>query len=527
MKILKFAVIVAFGLAANMLAAQTQSDEAWHQADRQLIDEALALPDRPAEGRPLQAGVLNPLQIDLTAPRFVEERTNETVISRFRFAAPRSGGLTVYYDDLTLQPGAGLRMTNADGSQVLGPYTQSDNPSGGTFATGILTDDSLVLELRQPASAPASRCLISAISLIKPFNAKDFGGAGACEVNINCSEGVNWQTQKRGVVRLYIKANGTPYWCTGSLINNTRNDRIPYILTANHCGVDATATDLTQWLISFNFETDGCDNPLEAPAKTDLTGVDKVAQSGETSTVGSDFYLVKLKQTIPSGTNAYFNGWSLSADPAPSGVTIHHPQGDIKKISTFTTPLVNSNWNGTPLGTHWQVRWAATETNHGVTEGGSSGSPLFNADGLLIGQLTGGQSACSTPTEPDYYGKLSYSWKTNLNATNQLAAWLDPDNTGVTMLGGLPLAIESPTLAVPFRVFPNPASGTCQVVISDLENSAFEGLLTDITGRTVLTIPLQPGTNTLNLSTIKPGLYLLTLQSGNEKRGSIRLAVHN
>ncbi|MDZ7845751.1 MAG: hypothetical protein U5L96_02660 [Owenweeksia sp.] len=53
--------------------------------------------------------------------------------------------------------------------------------------------------------------------------------------------------------------------------------------------------------------------------------------------------------------------------------------------------------------------WAATANGHGVTEGGSSGCPLLDADGLIRGVLTGGLATCVANTDPDYYGKFSYS----------------------------------------------------------------------------------------------------------------------
>jgi PKD repeat protein len=72
-----------------------------------------------------------------------------------------------------------------------------------------------------------------------------------------------------------------------------------------------------------------------------------------------------------------------------------------------------------------------------VTEGGSSGSPIFNNSGRIVGDLTGGGSYCSTPTSPDLYGKFSYSWDQNgSTAAERLKDWLDPDNTGITTLDG-------------------------------------------------------------------------------------------
>ena len=72
----------------------------------------------------------------------------------------------------------------------------------------------------------------------------------------------------------------------------------------------------------------------------------------------------------------------------------------------------------------------------GVTEPGSSGAPLFNSTHSVIGQLHGGNSSCDNPTGSDWYGKLSLSWTGNGNtySRRRLIDWLDPYNTGVTVM---------------------------------------------------------------------------------------------
>ena len=95
---------------------------------------------------------------------------------------------------------------------------------------------------------------------------------------------------------------------------------------------------------------------------------------------GSDFTLIELNTAIPSTYNAYFAGWDRSSSSASSGVGIHHPNGSAKKISTFNSNLASSSYNGGAFNAHWEVYWDATTNGHGVTEGGSSGSPIFNQD---------------------------------------------------------------------------------------------------------------------------------------------------
>ena len=56
--------------------------------------------------------------------------------------------------------------------------------------------------------------------------------------------------------------------------------------------------------------------------------------------------------------------------------------------------------------------WYMDAWDEGVTEPGSSGSPLFDQNGRIIGQLYGGSAACqgTSANGYDYYGRLGVSW---------------------------------------------------------------------------------------------------------------------
>ncbi len=526
MKKSQFFLIISCYVISHTLNAQSGVIGSWTVANPQVIQQTLSLPEEGRNGKPLQAGMIEPVHIDLSLDAFQTAGSMSEKITRWLFAAPGIGGLTVYYDDFALESGAELWMFNPTRTIKLGPFTSKDNPLGGAFATGILDDDSLILELHRPIHDISSSCIISSVSLIKPISEKGFGGAGACEVNINCSEGASWQTHKRGIVRILVKSGASSYWCTGTLINNTRNDRTPYVLTANHCGEDATVTDLNQWIFTLNYETNGCPNPIIEPLLTDMIGAERIAHSIETNNKGSDFYLVKLKQTIPILSNAWFNGWNRENTASNSGVTIHHPQGDIKKISTYNTTLINSNWNGSPMGTHWEVFWTQTTNGFGVTEGGSSGSPLFDADGLVLGSLTGGQSSCTTTSQSDAYGKISYSWNTNSNPGSQLAAWLDPDNTGVIKLNGLPLATDEIDARSKISLWPNPTHDFCQIYIPSgtIKNAVVTIFSTS--GSRILSTTVEEGPNTIDLSDLPKGIYILVAESETGKSKPERLIIY-
>ncbi len=268
---------------------------------------------------------------------------------------------------------------------------------------------------------------------------KNLGSSGPCMVNINCSpEGANWQVFKRGVARILLRVGSSWYHCSGSLINNTAQNGTPYFLTAAHCGQGATAADMNVWQFFFNYERAQCGN-FGTPPNHVITGCTLMALGPLAG--GSDFRLVQLNSTPPQSFNPYYNGWNRSAVGAMGGVGIHHPSGDAKKISTFTGTLYSAtpNIEGSVMapGGAWGVVWVATTNGHSVTEGGSSGSPIFNSQGQIVGTLSGGSSTCTSTSSPDFYGKFNYHWDINGTQNHQmLQPWLDPGTTGATSLVG-------------------------------------------------------------------------------------------
>lgn len=361
-------------------------------------------------------------------------------IGRLRISVEQAKGLILYYDDFYLPKKSKLFVYNDAMTQLLGAFSAHNNPPKGLFANEMVLGESVILEYNYPdKELIMPTMIIGEVGYAYRYTHADksFGDSGSCEVNVNCSEGNDWRDEQRGVVRILLRIGGSAYWCSGSLINNTSQDYTPYILSADHCGGDASESDLQQWIFYFNYEASGCDNPTFEPESSSMVGAEKISRSGTEASDGSDFYLVELNDMVPADYNAYFNGWSRSESPASQGVCIHHPQGDIKKISTFTQPLMSETYISA-YDAHWEVYWSATANGHGVTEGGSSGSPLFNSNGLIVGTLTGGYSSCSALEMEDFYGKFSYSWDQNgTETTEQLEPWLDPLNIGTNTFNGM------------------------------------------------------------------------------------------
>lgn len=365
--------------------------------------------------------------------------------------------LNVQFDKFHLPEGSKLFIYNSDKTQVLGAYTNHNNDESNLFSTELVGGDEVTIEYyEQEGITELAEISISEIAYAYRNvsyvlqNSEDFGDSDWCEVNINCSpEGDNWQDEKRGVARILFKEGSYWYWCTGSLVNNTLEDGTPYFLTADHCGGTASASDRNQWIFYFNYESAGCSNPGSSPAYNSKTGATLKARGDIDG--GSDFQLVQLNSSVPSYYNVYYNGWDRSGSSSSSGVGIHHPSGDIKKISTYNSTLTSSTWNGSgyvgAYNAHWRTSWISTANGYGVTEGGSSGSPIFNSSGRVLGTLTGGSTSCNDPYW-DYYGKFSYHWQSNGSSSSvRLKPWLDPNNSGVTYLDGYDPNVSNPPVA--------------------------------------------------------------------------------
>ncbi len=444
--------------------------------------------------------------------------------------APDALALGTYYDNFYLPDGTELYLYNEDKTQVIGAFTSKNNHESGLFATEFIQGSKTYIEYYQPAMVSSSPIFhINEIAygyrLIHfPFlKTKEFGDSQACEVNVNCPQGSNWQDQKRGIARISIKIGSYYYWCSGSLINNVKEDCTPYFLTACHCGDGASTSDLNQWVFYFNWEAPGCTTPTTSPSWKTMTGASFKATDGNEGNNGSDFYLIKLNNTPPASYNLYLNGWSRSTTPSPSGVSIHHPAADIKKISTYSTTLTSGSWGAT--NSHWVVKWSS-----GVTEEGSSGSPLFNNSKQLIGSLTGGMSACTIngagsgtgPNEPDYYGKFSYSWANNGTvASKRLKDWLDPNNTNVTAINGRyacqNVSINEQQNNNQINLFPNPAKDYIVINMGNDPNLKDTRIsISDIVGNIIATFMVTetfPNMIKLDISNYAPGIYFIKIDN--------------
>ena len=461
----------------------------------------------------LRIGAIQTVNIDAYNSGTFDYLANDDVIWRIKISSKDAKALNALFDYFNLPNGVKLFIYNPDKSIVLGAYTSELNNDDDVLAIQALPGEEMILEFNIPNYITdysffhlGEICYVYRDVLFEKTS-------GACNVNVACSEGDNWTNQKNSVAKIQIRAGSYYYLCTGSLVNNTNNDCTPYFLTADHCGYESSTTELNYWVFYFNYEATTCTGTLPQFTNHSVTGCTFVASDnyGATST-GSDFYLVKFKNNVPTSYNPYYNGWSRLTSVSPSGVGIHHPNGDIKKISTYQNTLSSQ------FSTHWSVKWVATTNGHGVTEGGSSGSPLFNNNGKIIGTLTGGGSACNATDQSDYYGKFSYHWASNgTTPDKQLKPWLDPNNSNPLEINGRGICgtdIDSYIISLTnINLYPNPATDYINIIIEDSNINSFILNVYDILGNLIINEKINDHQNvyTLNIANYNRGTYILNI----------------
>lgn len=424
--------------------------------DMKLVDEW-----QVSQGAPLKIATLIPADLNPENSGTWTTLPGGETVWQLNIQAEGAIALMLYYKAFYIPEGGKLFIYNADKTQVIGAFTHQSNPVTEKFATEFIAGDDIVLEYVAAPDNEKPRIEIEDIGYgynhLYVSHKPSLRGAASCEVNINCEEGNDWQTEKRGVCKMIQRIGTKTYLCSASLVNNTAEDFKPYILSAFHCaefdGLEASASDYNQWLFYFHYERSGCDDNSPAVSYQTMVGCTKMA--GIPMDGGSDGLLLLLNQQIPDDYYVYYNGWDRTNTPATSGVGIHHPEGDYKKISTFTSRVTSASWldeddNEGAERAHWNVVFVETPNGHGVTEGGSSGSPLFNQNKLIVGTLSGGNSSCEEPNGLNLYGKLYFHWdQYSSKPAERMDVWLDPLNSGAQKLAGRykaePVMIEKPT----------------------------------------------------------------------------------
>lgn len=341
--------------------------------------------------------------------------------------------LNYFFDSFFLPSSAELFIIDNKTGEYFGSISTDNNSALNTLGTYPFQGDSHTIQLSVDLDQKKEVKLhLSQVTHAYrgEKDANGLGDSGPCEKNAICAP-QQYINQRNSTVIILSNGNGR---CTGTLVNNTLNNGRPFILTAEHCG-----QNVSNWVFRFNYQSTSCDQTTLSGSNHTISGASVKAHHSE-----SDFQLLEMTSKPPLSYNPYYAGWDKSETNPTSQFCFHHPAGDIKKFSVDNNPATKAKYLDDPSGAE---TWKIGAWDSGVTEGGSSGSALFNQQGRVIGQLFGGESDCSAPDKPDYYGRIGVSFK-DRDSTATLLYWLDPGYSGPDILDGFDPNTPKPELDV-------------------------------------------------------------------------------
>lgn len=449
----------------------------------------------------IQAGIKGPyrfgfnhtMDLSLENSGIWTELANGDRVWRIAIECPAAYSINFEFHEYVVPAGAEVFVYNETG-EVLGAFTAESNPGHTELGVTQLAGDRITVEYVEPAAVRGQgRLRIGQVTHayrdIMGLT-KGLGDSGSCNNNVICPVGDPWRAQIRSVAMITVGGSGL---CTGQLINNCENDGTPYFLTANHC-LGGSNT----WVFRFNWNSPSCAQNQNGPTNQTVSGSQLLANSG-----GSDVALLRLNTTPPASYNVFYTGWDKTGTAPTASTAIHHPSGDVKKISFDNNAASSASWQGAQC-------WRILTWEDGTTEGGSSGSGLWNQNGLLIGQLFGGQASCSF-NQNDYYGKFSTSYPL-------LEQWLG--SCGNT-LQGYPqvVGIDEASAEGRIQLFPNPTNGTFTVQLPTSMTKGGRILVHDALGQLVVEQNLSAGLerSVFDLSGRPEGLYFVSVLAGGQR----------
>lgn len=444
-------------------------------------------------------------------------------IWRILISSPGALSLNVIFDEFYMPEGGSVYLYNNERTDLLGAYTAIQNQESGILGTWLVEGDSLWIEYYEPANVLGQGKLHIAKAThgyrnAESFNlAKGLNDSGNCNLDVDCSIGSDWQEFKdHNKKSVGILLSGGSGFCSGSLINNTENDGTPFFLTANHCYSNPAAWAFRFGWISPDPICASTENSTNGPTNMTLSGASLRARNA-----ASDFCLVEINTEIPSDWDRVWAGWDKSDNFPTFQVGIHHPSGDIMKVCRDDDPATKEVNAGAQT---WEIVGGGNSGGWeiGVTEPGSSGSPLFDQNGRIIGQLYGGGAACAGTNDNDlfdYYGRFGVSWDAGSSSSDRLLDWLDPSETNPDILDSYP-PLQSYSLDGGVSVsIPSVSCGNTQVEPSITLSNLGSG---DITSASIEWNVDGGSTTTINFNGI-----LAQFDSETFSLGSIDLSIGN
>jgi lysyl endopeptidase len=477
---------------------------------------------------PWRYGISRSVELDMSQDGEWTDVSNIGRIWRAAIKSPDAINLSINFENFYLPEGATLHLYNEDRSDISRTYSNAQNRQNNQVASWYISGDVIWIEYFVP-NYVTEEAQLEIGSIIHGYrlgrirqyvqNNRGLNDSGDCNYDVNCSIGADFDEKKdviKKTVALLTLGNG--YLCSASLMNNTGNDKTPYLLTANHC---LEISDPAFWTIRFNWMSP---NPVCGNGEDSDDLQTNFTMSGaelKASNELSDFALVEMFSSIPESWDIAFAGWDNTDVDPEFEVGIHHPNGDIMKICRDDSGAVKENANGTEV---WLIGGVSVGTGngweYGTTESGSSGSPLFDQNGRVIGQLYAGQSFCDgeqNNDDYDIYGRFAVSWDSGASQQTRLRDWLDPNNSGATTLETIQniLNVTDNEFAGTLEIYPNPAINYITVMNNKYPNLSYT--IFNLMGQKLKQGSLSNTENMLSVESFDEGVYFLYLEDNDSE----------
>ncbi len=270
-----------------------------------------------------------------------------------------ASSLNFIFKDFYLPESAELIIENEDRTVIYGPVTSNTIPKNGVFLTDVIRGDNVKILLFEPfkCMGKSSLTINKVIHGYRDINSYygTIGSSNPCNIDVACYPEYEKESNAIGLVLL---SSGYE-WCSGALLMSTDILYKPYFLTAFHCIdmnqdqtlSDTEISDAQDWMFKFMYRKESCNG-------TDIiSGITYNGSIFRAAWNQTDFALVELGQDLPNNENLYWLGWDRSGETPSCGVGIHHPAGDLMKISIEEQSFSKTGWNGNLNQNHWQVNF--------------------------------------------------------------------------------------------------------------------------------------------------------------------------
>ncbi|WP_236977912.1 trypsin-like peptidase domain-containing protein [Membranihabitans maritimus] len=376
------------------------------------VDVAKVLEEDREQGRRLpRFGIKIPAGLTEKDGQWYEQ--GRTAVWKMRFYSRRAAALNFQFTDVNMPEGSEMWLYSEARNMVMGPILPK-HVHDGILPTDQIFGEEATVAVYMP-TALKEEFTITVDNVIHgirkaELEVRDYGDSEDCNNDVACEGSNDWDNIKDAVCKIFV---GTAEHCTGTLINNACMDLTPYLITANHCVT--AAPNLNNWVFRFGYESPTCGG-VEPSTWLSFSGANLRASWGNT-----DFALLELHSEVLGHEDLAMAGWNRQTNPPDTELTtIHHPDGDVKKISY--------EYDGLDIFTNTNF-WHIEQWDDGLVEPGSSGGALLDDNERIIGQLRGGDNniGCDDGgglVDSTTFGRFEISWTGDGANNNRLSNWL-------------------------------------------------------------------------------------------------------